>query len=98
MLDSLPKLAEFLLSNALDLLPSITTAPTMGAGTARVTPQDPSTLALAVAGFVTLAMYLAATGWRKPRRDVRRMSRPAIKAESPRPSTTAADTPRRGAA
>jgi hypothetical protein len=98
MLDFLPKLSGLWLSDIWALLPSITTAPSVSAGTARIAPQDPSTLALAIVGFITLALYVAATGWRKPRRDVHPISRLPIKAETHRPSTTATDTPKRGAA
>jgi hypothetical protein len=67
MLESLPQFAE-------QLLPRITTAPPIGAGSPLVA-RDPSTLALAIVGIVTLAVYLAATGWRRPRRDEGHMSR-----------------------
>jgi len=67
MLDSLPKFAELLFSDNTGLLPWIAVQPLTQSGSPRMLPRDPSSLALALSGFVTLALYLAASGWRKSR-------------------------------
>jgi hypothetical protein len=98
MLDSVPKLAEHLLSSSLDLLPHFTTVSPMPAGEPRLMPWDPSTLALGVAGIVTLAVYVAATGWRKPRSNDVRPPRLSVSASDRRRPTDHSEKPTRGAA
>jgi hypothetical protein len=98
MLDLLPRFAELSLSNNAAWLPRIAAAPLMGADNPRLTPHDPTTLALAIVGIVTLAVYYAAIGWRKPRHDEGRTSRPKLQASDRRRSADQSDTPTRGAA
>jgi len=98
MLDSLPKFAELLLSNNAGLLPRITTASEMQAGSPRLTPQDPSTLALALVGMGTLVLYLAVSGWRRSRSDEERALRPRVDASNKRTVSEQTETPKRGAA
>lgn len=98
MLDSLPKVAEFLLWNNASLLPEITTAPPLRPGNMPVTPQDPSTLALAIVGIVTLAVYFAVSGWRKSRSEAVPTSRPRVDVAGRSPSTDHTDAATRDAA
>jgi hypothetical protein len=98
MLDSLPKFAELLLWNNVGLLPRSTTAPPTGASETRLAPQDPTTLALAIVGLATLAIYLAATGWRPSRNnEVRPSPTVADASDQPQPTDTS-ETPTRDAA
>jgi len=67
MLDSVPPIAELLLSSgeSLLLLSDAMKNASFGPGNTVVTPQEPSTLALALAGIATLAVYYVASGMRR---------------------------------
>jgi hypothetical protein len=98
MLDFLPKFAELLLSSCAVLMLQITEAMPVGAGNARLAPQDPSTLALGFVGLVTLALYFAATGWRRPRREVTPTLRRRLETSGRHQSMDGDEVPKRGAA
>jgi hypothetical protein len=99
MFDSLPSLGELLLSNGNRRLPDKLVDAPLRIGQALVTPEEPSTLALAAVGIATVGIYLAARGWRRSRRsltDARNITRAA---PSRRPTDgTPTRLPKRGAA
>lgn len=98
MLDFLPRFAEGLVSSIADLLPLLTTALPPRAAAPRLAPHDPSTLALAIVGLVTLAVYYAASGWRRSRREESRSCRAQNDASHPRPAVDQTEKPTRDAA
>jgi hypothetical protein len=99
MLDSLPQVANVLLSNGESWLSDGVRDAPLRAANAIVTPQEPTTLALALVGIGCVAIYLVATGWRLPRRNLTSVTDdttlPSIR---PRTTREAAETPTRGAA
>jgi len=98
MLAFLPKLAALLLSSGGVLLSHLTAAMLIAADQTRIAPRDPSTLDLAIVGFVTLTVYLAATGWRLSRREENRARPPSLNASMADHSTDRSESPKRGAA
>ena len=71
MLESLPPIAEVLLSSSEGLLTDAVKDASVRAGNTLVPPHEPSTLALALVGIATLAIYFAASGLRQSRRNVK---------------------------
>jgi hypothetical protein len=98
MLAFLPKLAAMLLSSSGAWSGRMTTATLIAANQPRVAPRDPSTLGLAIVGFVTLTVYLAATGWRKSRREQPRGLPSRADECNQEQSIDRSETPTRGAA
>jgi hypothetical protein len=98
MLDFLPKLVELLLSNSAGWMPQFTTAPPLWSSNAQILTHNPSTLAFAIVGVVTFAVYFAVSGWRNSRRDDTRTSPPRQDASKQQPAGDTTETPRRGAA
>ena len=99
MLDSLPQVANVLLSNGESWLSDGVGDAPLRAANAMVTSQEPTTLALAWVGIATVAIYLAATGWRLPRTNVTSVSdQTSLPSIRPRAIRDASETPTRGAA
>jgi hypothetical protein len=96
--DSLPIVAGRLLSGIAELIARITPASPLRPGNAQLTPRDPSTFALAIAGIATLAIYFAASGWRKSRKQQLRARRSGTDVSEQREAIDRTKTPKRGAA
>jgi hypothetical protein len=101
MLDTMPPFVDVLLSNSESwLTKTIVDAPLRAANS--ITPNEPSTLALAIVGIASLAVYAGVKGWRASRRRAAAGSPAAFQATVRRrpvaPSKSTDSTRKRGAA
>ncbi len=99
MLESIPPFEDVLLSGGKSwLADAVLYAPVRAANTL-ITPEEPSTLALALVGTATVAIYLAARGLRSSRRNLAATSPDKFDSAVRRRSVERTDrTPKRGAA
>jgi hypothetical protein len=99
MLDSLPPIVELLLSSGESVLADAVKDASLSVGNTVVTPEEPTTLALAFVGIATLAIYFIASGLRRSRRNKASATPVKFASTVRRPSDNRSkEIPKRGAA